>query len=79
MLKIRLFRKGFKRRPFYSLIVINSKNPRNGKFIDKIGFFDPFSKSKKVNLKKFIYWKNIGAKPSNSVLKIVNEFIKVNK
>lgn len=79
MLKIRFFRKGLKRRPFYSLIVINSKNPRNGKFIDKIGFFDPFSKLKKIDLNKFLYWKNIGAKPTNSALKIINEFIKNNK
>ncbi|WP_259286602.1 30S ribosomal protein S16 [Candidatus Nasuia deltocephalinicola] len=79
MLKIRFFRKGLKRRPFYSLIVINSKNPRNGKFIDKIGFFDPFSKLKKIDLNKFLYWKSIGAKPTNSALKIINEFIKNNK
>ncbi len=79
MLKIRFLRKGLKKKPFYSLIVINSKNPRNGKFIDKIGFFNPFSKLKKINLNKFLYWKNIGAKPTNSVLKIVNEFIKNNK
>lgn len=55
MLKIRLFRKGLKKKPFYILIVINSKNPRNGEFIDKIGFFDPFSKLKRINLKKFLH------------------------
>ncbi|WP_259293006.1 30S ribosomal protein S16 [Candidatus Nasuia deltocephalinicola] len=79
MLKIRFFRKGLKKKPFYSLVVINSKNPRNGKFIDKIGFFNPFSKLKKIDLNKFLYWKNIGAKPTNSVLKVINEFIKNNK
>ncbi len=79
MLKIRLFRKGLKKKPFYSLIVSNSKNSRNGKFIDIIGFFNPFSKLKKINLKKFLYWKKVGAKPTNSVLKIINEFIKYNK
>ncbi len=79
MLKIRLFRKGLKKKPFYILIVINSKNPRNGEFIDKIGFFDPFSKLKRINLKKFLHWKNMGAKPTNSSLKIINEFIKYNK
>ncbi len=79
MLKIRFFRKGLKKKPFYSLIVINSKNKRNGKLLDKIGFFNPFSKLKKINLKKFLYWKNMGAKPTNSALKIINEFIKYNK
>ncbi|WP_259288777.1 30S ribosomal protein S16 [Candidatus Nasuia deltocephalinicola] len=79
MLKIRFFRKGLKRKPFYSLIVTNSKTSRNGKFIEKIGFFNPFSKIKKINLKKYIYWKNVGAKPTNSVLRIINEFIKYNK
>ncbi|WP_259286048.1 30S ribosomal protein S16 [Candidatus Nasuia deltocephalinicola] len=79
MLKIRFFRKGLKKKPFYSLIVINSKNQRNGIFIDRIGFFDPFSKLKKINLKKYIYWKRVGAKPTSSALKIINEFIKYNK
>ncbi len=79
MLKIRFFRKGLKKKPFYSLIVINSKNQRNGKLLDKIGFFNPFSKLKKINLKKFLYWKSMGAKPTNSALKIINEFIKYNK
>ncbi|WP_259286322.1 30S ribosomal protein S16 [Candidatus Nasuia deltocephalinicola] len=79
MLKIRFFRKGLKKKQFYSLIVINSKNPRNGKSVDKIGFFDPFSKLKKINLKKLLYWKRMGAKPSKSALKIINEFIKYNK
>lgn len=55
MLKIRLFRIGFKKNPFYLLVIINSKNSRNGKFIEKIGFFDPFSKLKKINLKRFLY------------------------
>ncbi|WP_259288904.1 30S ribosomal protein S16 [Candidatus Nasuia deltocephalinicola] len=79
MLKIRFFRNGLKKKPFYLIVVTDSKNPRNGKFIDKIGFFNPFSKLKKINLNKFLYWKNIGAKLSNSVFKIINEFIKYNK
>ncbi|WP_259292882.1 30S ribosomal protein S16 [Candidatus Nasuia deltocephalinicola] len=79
MLKIRFFRKGLKGKPFYSLVVTNSKTSRTGKFIERIGFFDPFSKIKKINLKKYIYWKGVGAKPTNSVLKIINEFIKYNK
>ncbi|WP_259286176.1 30S ribosomal protein S16 [Candidatus Nasuia deltocephalinicola] len=79
MLKIRFFRKGFKKKPFYLIVIINSKNKRNGKFIDKIGFFDPFSKLKKIDLDKFLYWKKLGAKLSNSVSKIINEFIKNTK
>ncbi|WP_259289168.1 30S ribosomal protein S16 [Candidatus Nasuia deltocephalinicola] len=79
MLKIRFFRKGLKKKPFYSLIVTNSKKSRKGKFIEKIGSFNPFSKIKKINLKKYIYWKNVGAKPTKSASKIINEFIKYNK
>ncbi len=79
MLKIRFFRKGLKKKPFYSLIVINSKKSRNSKFIEKIGFFNPFSKVKKINLKKYNYWKSVGAQPTNSTSKIINEFIKYNK
>ncbi len=78
MLKIRFFKIGLKKNQIYLLVVINSKNPINGKFIEKIGFFNSHSKLKKVNIKRFLYWKEKGAQPTDSVLKIINEFIKYN-
>ncbi len=78
MLKIRFFKIGLKKNKLYWLVIINSKNPINGKFIEKIGFFNSHYKLKKINIKRFFYWKEKGAKPTNSVLKIINEFIKHN-
>ena len=49
MLKIRLSRGGTKKRPFYQIVVADSRNPRDGKFIEKLGYFNPLlPKSKPI-------------------------------
>jgi small subunit ribosomal protein S16 len=71
MVKIRLSRHGSNKKPFYKIVVSDIRSARNGRFIEKIGFFNPiccFEKNKlQINLKKVKYWCKVGAKISNRV------------
>ncbi|AHG59995.1 30S ribosomal protein S16 [Buchnera aphidicola] len=75
MVKIRLARYGTKKRPFYKLVVADSRCPRDGRFIERVGHFNPISKGKthdlKVNLDRIKYWKEKGAKISKRTQKII--------
>lgn len=78
MLKIRLSRGGRKKRPFYSIIVAESSSPRDGKFVDKIGYYDPFLKEKgsKIDFEKFNYWLKNGAQLTDRVQTIYKNLSK---
>ncbi len=71
MVKIRLTRKGKKKIPFYRIVVIDSKKARDGKFIERVGHYDP--RSKELNLKRdrIEYWISKGAQPTNTVAKLI--------
>lgn len=71
MVKIRLTRKGKKKVPFYRIVVIDSKKARDGKFIERVGHYDP--RSKELNLKRdrIEYWISKGAQPTNTVAKLI--------
>ncbi|UOQ32984.1 30S ribosomal protein S16 [Candidatus Karelsulcia muelleri] len=68
-LRIRLQRKGKKKQPFYSIVIANSNSPRDGKFIEKIGIYNPVQNPYivEVNVDKAIYWLEKGAQPTNTV------------
>ncbi|MGX7591619.1 30S ribosomal protein S16 [Candidatus Karelsulcia muelleri] len=68
-LRIRLQRKGKKNKPFYSIVIANSNSPRDGKFIEKIGIYNPIPNPYiiEVNVNKAIYWLEKGAQPTNTV------------
>jgi small subunit ribosomal protein S16 len=70
--KIRLTRVGSKKQPYYRIIVTDSRSPRDGKFIENIGSYDPKTEPSKieVNKERAIDWLKKGAKPSNTVQKI---------
>ena len=71
MVVIRLSRAGAKKRPFYHICVSDRRNKRDGRFIEKIGFFNPIAKSGeekiKVDIERFEYWTSVGAQPSETV------------
>ena len=78
MLKIRMSRGGAKRRPFYKIVIADSRRPRDGKFIEKVGFFNPLlPKDKKERLsfdvERITYWLKKGAKPSYRIAKFLGE------
>ena len=70
---IRLSRKGANKTPFYRVMVADSRKPRDGRFIEKIGHYDPRSTEKKavVNEERALYWLRQGAKPSETVKQIL--------
>lgn len=67
--KIRLRRMGAKKNPFYRIIVADSRSPRNGRFIEEIGYYDPLTEPKTVRIdnEKALIWLNNGAKPTDTV------------
>ena len=71
-LKIRLSRGGAKKRPFYRVVVADSRSPRDGRFIERIGSYNPMLKKDDtdrfvVNEDRVKYWVGVGAKPSDRV------------
>ncbi|WP_075432029.1 30S ribosomal protein S16 [Buchnera aphidicola] len=80
MIKIRLARHGSKKKPFYQIIVTDIRSARNGKFIERLGFFNPFEKNedRKVKLinKRISYWLKNGAKKSNRVKNLLKKYNK---
>jgi len=78
MLKIRLSMGGAKKRPVYKIVIADSRFPRDGRFIEKVGFFNPLlpkTKKERVNLKveRIKYWISKGAKPTLRVSRILGE------
>jgi small subunit ribosomal protein S16 len=77
MVTIRLSRGGSKARPFYHLTVTNSRSARNGRFIERIGFFNPVARgqeeSLRVNQERLQHWVSQGAQLSERVAQLVKE------
>ena len=69
MVKIRLKRMGMKKKPFYRLVVTDSRNPRDGRFIEEIGYYNPMTKPAeiKVDGERAKYWLGVGAQPTDTV------------
>lgn len=75
MVTIRLSRSGAKKRPFYHLTVTDSRNSRDGRFIERVGFFNPVARGQEERLRidadRIEYWKGQGAQLSDRVAKLV--------
>ena len=69
MVKIRLRRMGAKQAPFYRIVVADSRCPRDGRFIEEIGTYDPMAEGEniKVDLERAKYWISNGAQPTETV------------
>ncbi|WP_026893874.1 30S ribosomal protein S16 [Clostridiisalibacter paucivorans] len=67
--KIRLKRMGAKKKPFYRIVVADSRSPRDGRFIEEIGYYNPVAQPKEVKIddEKAIQWLKNGAKPTETV------------
>jgi len=68
-LKIRLQRHGNTHRPFYHVVIADSRSPRNGRFIEKVGYYDPMPELSTIELKtdRIAHWYRLGARPSDTV------------
>ncbi|MBR2289791.1 MAG: 30S ribosomal protein S16 [Clostridia bacterium] len=78
MVKIRLQRQGKKKAPFYHIVVADSRSPRDGKIIEKIGTYDPMTEPATINLnkEKVEEWMKNGAKPTDSVKALIEKAAK---
>ena len=72
--KIRLARQGAKKAPFYRVVVANSRNARDGRFIEHIGIYDPTRSPAEVRFEmdRVDYWLGQGAQPSETVAQLIN-------
>ena len=80
MVVIRLSRGGSKKRPFYHLTVADQRNPRDGRFIERVGFFNPVARGQEERLRidqeRVDYWVSKGAQPSDRVAALLKEAAK---
>ena len=77
MVTIRLARGGSKKRPFYQVVVTDSRNPRDGRFIERVGFFNPIAQGKaeelRLDLDRVNYWVGLGATVSDRVNTLIKQ------
>jgi small subunit ribosomal protein S16 len=76
-LKIRLARAGAKKRPYYRIVVADSRSPRDGRYIEKIGTYDPLQPKGSAERVKFVddrlkHWLGVGAEPTDRVLRFLD-------
>ena len=77
MVTIRLARSGAKKRPFYNIVVTDSRNKRDGRYIERVGFYNPIAAGQETALKvdheRIDYWLSQGAKTSQRVAKLLDD------
>jgi small subunit ribosomal protein S16 len=73
--RIRLARHGRKKRPFYKIVVAHSEAPRDGRFIESIGTYNPLTDPKEVSIhaERLHYWLQQGAEPTDTVRNLIRE------
>lgn len=80
MVTIRLARHGAKKQPFYHMVVTDSRNARDGRFIEKVGFFNPVARGNderlRVDLERVNHWVGLGAQTSERVSALLKEWNK---
>ncbi|HIF54359.1 MAG: 30S ribosomal protein S16 [Methylococcales bacterium] len=80
MVTIRLARGGSKNRPFYHVVVTDSRNSRDGRYIERLGFFNPFARGNEERLRledeRITYWRSVGAQPSDRVARLLKDAVK---
>lgn len=77
MVKIRLARGGAKKHPFYHIVVTDGRNKRDGRYIERLGFFNPMARGQEIKLRmdaeRVQHWIDNGAQPSDRVAKLIKE------
>jgi small subunit ribosomal protein S16 len=78
MVVIRLARGGAKNRPFYNVVVADSRARRDGRFVERVGFYNPMlpkesSDYLRIEMERFTYWKSVGARITPTVARLIRE------
>lgn len=78
MVVIRLARGGARKRPFYNMVVADSRFARDGRFIERVGFYNPKApegqESLRIQLERVAFWQEKGAKLSDTAVRLVKQF-----
>jgi small subunit ribosomal protein S16 len=74
--KIRLARQGSKKKPFYRIVATDKRSPRDGRFIEQIGYFDPRKPDFKIDSARYEHWLKHGALPSDTLASLVKRAAK---
>jgi small subunit ribosomal protein S16 len=78
MVVIRLARSGAKKRPFFNMVVTDSRNRRDGRFVERIGFYNPVAADSeqglRVDMERLAYWQGNGAQLSPTAARLVKQF-----
>jgi len=75
MVKLRLARVGAKKNPYYRIVATDSRSPRDGRFIEQVGVYDPTRNPAEVRFRmdRIEHWLHVGATPSDTVLHLINK------
>lgn len=77
MVSIRLARSGAKKRPFYHVVVTDSRSSRDGRFIERLGFYNPIAaeheEKLRIDRERVVYWTSKGAKTSDAVARLLKQ------
>ena len=77
MVTIRLARSGAKKRPFYHIVVTDSRNKRDGRYIERLGFYNPIAAGKdqelSIDQERVAYWLSEGARASDRVARLIKQ------
>jgi small subunit ribosomal protein S16 len=78
---LRLSRAGTHKAPFYHVVATDSRRPRDGRYLEDVGIFDPTRKPERIELKadRVEYWLKAGARPSQTVAKVLKRALSTNK
>jgi small subunit ribosomal protein S16 len=73
MVRLRLTRRGAKKKPFYRIVAADSRSPRDGRIIEQLGYYDPMRNPLvlKVDLERVDHWLSVGAQPSDTVSDLI--------
>lgn len=78
MVRLRLTRKGSKKKPFYRVVAADQRSPRDGRFIEQLGYYDPMKDPfvVKLDLDRVDFWIGNGAQPSETVGRLIEKYRK---
>ena len=73
--KLRLARAGAKKKPFYKIVAADSRSPRDGKFIEQVGYYDPTRNPAltRIDMERLDHWLKVGAQPSRIVKELLHK------
>lgn len=80
MVVIRLARGGAKKRPFYHIVAADKRRPLTGRYIERLGYFNPIARGQEIplhmNFERIQHWLTLGAQPSDRVQNLIKDFLK---